>query len=94
MANTKTKAPKAGADDGKADKKPAVSRQQFTKHAKPLAVDIAGQKLVADVKEFSSGGFGWFIGAKVVIEIDGVPVKAQVTSNIVVVNSKNDKGDK
>ncbi len=66
-----------------------VTKEQFAKDAKPLAVQIGGSTLIANVKpEFSSGSFGWYCGEKVVMDIGGVPVKVQVGINMVVVGSK------
>jgi hypothetical protein len=73
-----------------------VSRQQFLKAAKPLTLSIDGKAnaeagaktVVASVKEFSTGSFGWFCNEKVTLEIDGVPVKVQANMNLIVVGSK------
>lgn len=65
-----------------------VTKAQFLASAKPLAVNIDGQIKSADVKEFSSGSFGFFLGDKVTLNIGGTPVKCQVTCSIVAVGSK------
>src|SRR5436305_12083117 len=36
-----------------------VSRQQFVAEAKAVEVSINGQTVLAEVKEFSTGSFGW-----------------------------------
>jgi hypothetical protein len=66
-----------------------VSREQFLKAAKPLTLTIDGKTLVAPVKEFSTGSFGWFTNDKLVVEVDGVPVKVQPSISLVVVGSKD-----
>lgn len=65
-----------------------VSKEQFKTHAKPLLVNIDSHSLVASPKEFSTGSIGWFAGEKIVVMIDGVPVKVQVGINLTVVGSK------
>lgn len=65
-----------------------VTKDQFLKKAKPLAINIDGQLRSADIKEFSSGSFGFYMGDKVTLEIDGVPVKFQCSMNLVAVGSK------
>ena len=37
----------------------AISRADFVEGAEPLSVVINGQELIAEVKEFSTGSFGW-----------------------------------
>jgi hypothetical protein len=66
-----------------------VTRQQFLKAAKPLTLTIDGKTLVASVKEFSTGSFGWFTNDKLVVEVDGVSCKVQPSISLVVVGSKD-----
>ena len=66
-----------------------LTREHFRKAAKPLTLTIDGKTLVASVKEFSTGSFGWFTNDKLVIEVDGVPVKVQPSISLVVVGSKD-----
>lgn len=82
MANNKKPAPK-----GKKTLCP-ISREDFTGKAKPLSIRIGDQLVSADVKEFSTGSFGWFLNGKVTVEVDGVPLKVQVGLNLTVVGSK------
>lgn len=80
-----------------ATKKPAdrkktecpISREEFLSHAKALPITIAGVPHGADVKEFSTGSFGWFLNGKTTVEINGKPVKVQVGLNLTVVGSKD-----
>jgi hypothetical protein len=65
-----------------------VSREQFRTKAKAVAVEIAGTKLIADVKEFSTGSLGWYLNGKVNIEVDGVPVSVQIGLSLTIVGSK------
>ncbi len=69
----------------------AVSREEFKKNARPIEVTIDGQRLALNVKEFSTGSFGWRNNDKVTIVVGGVPVVAQVGLNLIVVGSKETK---
>jgi hypothetical protein len=66
-----------------------VTREQFRAKAKPVPITIAGQQLVADVKEFSTGSLGWYLNGKTSIEIDGVLVSVQIGLNLTIVGSKD-----
>lgn len=66
-----------------------ITRDQFRAKAKrQLAVTIDGQPLIAEFKEFSTGSFGWYLQGKINVEIDGVVTKSQVSTNVIVVGSK------
>ncbi len=65
-----------------------VTKEEFRKHAKPIEVVINGVPLVADVKEFSTGSFGWYLTGKVPIKVGDTPVNVQVGMNLTVVGSK------
>ena len=43
---------------------------------------------LADVKEFSTGSFGWYLNGKIVVNVDGKPCSVQVGMNLTVVGSK------
>ena len=64
-----------------------ITRQQF-KHAKPVTVVINDQRLDAEPKEFSTGSLGWYLNAKVTLEVEGVRVPVQVGMNLTIVGSK------
>lgn len=64
------------------------SPSQFMDKAEPLRVVINGQEMLADVKTFSTGSFGWYLNGKLVITVDGKPVSVQVGLNLTVVGSK------
>ena len=74
-----------------------VTRSQFTEKAEPLKVVINGQELLAEVKEFSTGSFGWYLNGKILVPIDGKNVSVQIGMNLTVVGSKElpkeDKGE-
>jgi hypothetical protein len=65
-----------------------ISRTQFVEKAEALKVVINGQEMVAEVKEFSTGSFGWNINAKTTIQVDGKPLSVQIGMNMTVVGSK------
>jgi hypothetical protein len=64
-----------------------ITREQFKK-AQPIKVTIAGRDYLAMPKEFSTGSLGFYLGDKVVVEIDGVPVKLQLGCNMTIIGSK------
>ena len=66
-----------------------ITREQFTEAAKPLKVEINGQSYLAEVKEFSTGSFGWNLNTKVIVDVGGQPVNVQVGMNLTVVGSKD-----
>jgi len=66
-----------------------VTRAQFTEKAEPLKVVINGQELLAEVKEFSTGSFGWYLNGKILVPIDGKNVSVQIGMNMAVVGSKD-----
>ena len=66
-----------------------VSRTQFVEHAEALKVNINGTDMLADVKEFSTGSFGWYLTGKIVVTVDGKPLSVQVGMNLAVVGSKD-----
>ena len=65
-----------------------ISRTQFVEHAEPLKVIINGQEMTAEVKEFSTGSFGWYYNGKINITVDGKPLSVQIGLNLTVVGSK------
>ena len=65
-----------------------VSATRFMEHATPLKISINGQDMLAEVKSFSTGSFGWYLNGKTVIEIDGKAVSVQIGMNMTVVGSK------
>lgn len=64
-----------------------ITRAQFH-NAKPVVVTINDQKLDAEPKEFSTGSLGWYLNAKVTLEVDGVRVPVQIGLNLTIVGSK------
>lgn len=65
-----------------------VSLSQFLEKAEPVKVTINGQEMLAEVKSFSTGSFGWYINGKTVITVDGKPLSVQIGMNMTVVGSK------
>jgi hypothetical protein len=70
-----------------------VSLSQFLEKAEPVKVVINGQEMLAEVKSFSTGSFGWYINGKTTIQVDGKPLSVQIGMNMTVVGSKEaDRG--
>ena len=66
----------------------SVSQAQFLAKAEPLKVSINGQEMLAEVKAFSTGSFGWYLNGKILVTVDGKTVPIQVGMNLTVVGSK------
>lgn len=69
-------------------KKCAITRAEFVAGAEPLSIVINGQELLAEVKEFSTGSFGWYLNGKSTIRIGDKAVPVQIGMNLTVVGSK------
>lgn len=65
-----------------------ITLAQFKKLAEPIEVRIGDRAVVADVKEFSTGSFGWYINAKIPVKVGDVTLNLQIGANMTVVNSK------
>jgi hypothetical protein len=65
-----------------------VSQTQFLEKAEPLKVTINGSDMLAEVKAFSTGSFGWYLNGKTTVMIDGKAVSVQIGMNLTVVGSK------
>jgi hypothetical protein len=66
-----------------------ITLTQFLEKAEPLKVTINGQEMLAEVKQFSTGSFGWYMNAKTVVSIDGKAVSVQIGMNMAIVGSKD-----
>lgn len=64
------------------------SKSQFLDKAEPLKVSIQGQDMLAEVKAFSTGSFGWYLNGKTTVTVDGKPLSIQIGLNLTVVGSK------
>lgn len=65
-----------------------ISLSQFLEKAEPVKVTINGQEMLAEVKSFSTGSFGWYINGKTTVTVDGKPLSVQIGMNMTVVGSK------
>lgn len=59
--------------------------------AQPVKIEVGGNTLTAEKKEFSTGSFGWYLSGKATLQVDGKPVTVQVGANLAVVGSKEAK---
>jgi hypothetical protein len=66
----------------------ALSQSQFLAKAEPLKVSINGQEMLAEVKAFSTGSFGWYLNGKTTVMVDGKALSIQIGMNLTVVGSK------
>lgn len=65
-----------------------VTAAQFAEKAEPLKITINGQEMLAEVKQFSTGSFGWYLNGKTVVTVDGKALSVQIGMNLTVVGSK------
>jgi hypothetical protein len=65
-----------------------LSQSQFLAQAEPLKISIHGQDMLAEVKAFSTGSFGWYLNGKTTVMVEGKPVSVQIGMNLTVVGSK------
>jgi len=66
-----------------------VTLTQFLEKAEPLKISINGQEMLAEVKQFSTGSFGWYMNAKTLVQVDGKALSVQIGMNLAVVGSKD-----
>jgi hypothetical protein len=66
-----------------------ITRSKFREAAKPVRVEINGNAMMAEVKEFSTGSFGWYLNAKTTINVGDTPVNVQIGMNLTIVGSKD-----
>ena len=66
-----------------------VSLTQFLEKAEPLKISINGQDMLAEVKSFSTGSFGWYLNGKTVVSVDGKATSVQIGANFTIVGSKD-----
>lgn len=71
-----------------AKKKCPLQRAEFDEHADALALELAGQALLAEPKQFKTGSMGYYAGTKVNLTINGKVVPCQVGLNVTVIGSK------
>jgi hypothetical protein len=65
-----------------------ITRPAFLEKAEPVKINIGGQEVTAEKREFSTGSFGWYFNGKTTIQVDGKPLSVQVGLNLTVVGSK------
>ena len=45
--------------------------------------------MLAEVKQFSTGSFGWYMNNKTIVQVDGKTVSVQIGMNMTIVGSKD-----
>jgi hypothetical protein len=65
-----------------------VTRAEFLEKAQPVEVVVNGSKMLAEVKEFSTGSLGWYLNGKSMIAVGDKMVSVQIGMNLTVVGSK------
>jgi len=67
----------------------AMKRAAFFKKAGDANVDVMGNKLWAEPREFTSGNLGWYLGGKIEVDIGGEKVWGSCSLNITLTGSKS-----
>ena len=65
-----------------------ISREDFVTQAEPIVVKIDDKEMTAEVKEFSTGSFGWYLNGKVNVRVGEKSVPVQIGMNLTIVGSK------
>lgn len=77
---------------GKPKKVCPITKADFLAKAKPMTIMVDGRPMVAGVKEFSTGSFGWYLSGKTSVVLEGgVTVDIQLGFNLTLVGSKEAK---
>lgn len=66
-----------------------ISKDDFLSQAQPIELDIAGTKMTATPRQFSTGSFGWYLTGKATMMVNGKPIPVQVGTNLTVIGSKD-----
>lgn len=69
--------------------KSGMSRAVFLNSGKRIKIDVDGNTLSGDPREFSSGNLGWYLTGKIEVLVHDKPVWAQVGMNITVPGSQS-----
>jgi hypothetical protein len=71
-----------------------ISRADFQAKAKPVTITIGNVPHLAEVKNFSTGSFGWYLNARTTLDIDGTLVPVLINTSLIIVGSKEAEGGK
>ena len=64
------------------------SKSSFNANAKSIVVDIGGNHLHADPRQFSTGSSGFYTSGKAILTLaNGEQVRCQVSCNVTVIKS-------
>jgi hypothetical protein len=70
-----------------------ISRADFKAKAKPVTITIGNVPHLAEVKNFSTGSFGWYLNARTTIDVDGTLVPVLINTSLIIVGSKEAEPD-
>lgn len=65
-----------------------ITREEFLEEAKGLVLKVGDNSVVAGVREFTTGSFGWYTNEKTAVTIGGVVCKVQMNVQLVLIGSK------
>jgi hypothetical protein len=69
-------------------KKSPITKEEFVKDGKNFQVEIAGNTIVLELVEFSTGSLGWRANAKVSVKVGDKVLPAQLGLNMTIIGSK------
>jgi hypothetical protein len=69
-----------------------ISRADFQAKAKPITITIGNVPHLAEVKNFSTGSFGWYLNARTTLDVDGTLVPVLINTSLIIVGSKEAEG--
>ena len=72
-----------------AQAKSGMTVERFLGSQKRLAIELDGNRLTGDPRQFSSGNLGWYLTGKIELNVDGEQVWAQVGMNVTIPGSQS-----
>jgi hypothetical protein len=87
VAQAKAAGPKKK-DAGRRRTECPLTFEEFIEQAKALTMNVNGQSILLEPRQFSSGSFGWGFSGKIGHSVGGEAVKVQCSLNMTVVGSK------
>lgn len=69
--------------------KSCITKSKFLNSGKKITIDIDGNTLTGDPREFSSGNLGWYLTGKIEIALDDQNIWSQVGMSITIPGSQS-----
>lgn len=72
----------------KAAQQKAIKGSKFLSTAPNLTLNVFGNELEGEAREFKSGKYGWYVGGKIEVNVNGKVLWGQVGCNLVMIGSE------